>query len=222
MKPVVTREAVESAIKQIEESGDRVTTERIRSITGGSPRTLSNLRQAIAGDNVGSSTLPLLDNKPTTKLSYHHVAKRLDTMIANRLDTFIADRLDTALSQFDGNIEEVSEPPVETNLRAGNARLKKATRKREDELLALVQKETDRADRATERLVELEKQTAADNYYTEKGERVFKNELALAVRYLLMTAGMSQKKVAVLLDLSSNDVSRLKTKGTMLYHQKKR
>ena len=57
--------------------------------------------------------------------------------------------------------------------------------------------------------------------YTDKSERVFKKELALAVHHLIMTVGMPQKEVAALLGLSHGDVSRLKDKGTKLHQQKR-
>ncbi len=67
--------------------------------------------------------------------------------------------------------------------------------------------------------LEKEKEKEAPSH-NEKGERVFKNELALAVRHLVMTVGMSQKDVAKLLGLANNDVSRLKNQGTTLHRKR--
>lgn len=117
---------------------------------------------------------------------------------------------------------------------------------REKELLTQVEQEKNRADTTTEHLNLLEKENseqmveikriqeelleskgrftereaAEESDYTEKGQRIFKNELAFAVHYLVMTAGISQKEVAALLGLSNSDVSKLKNTGTKL-HQKK-
>ena len=55
---------------------------------------------------------------------------------------------------------------------------------------------------------------------TNKGQRVFKDELALAVHYLVMTTGMPQKEVAELLGISNSDVSKFKNKGTKLRQKK--
>lgn len=90
---------------------------------------------------------------------------------------------------------------------------------REKELLTQVEQEKNRADTTTEHLNLLEKENEESDY-TEKGQRIFKNELAFAVHYLVMTAGISQKEVAALLRLSNSDVSKLKNTGTKL-HQKK-
>jgi len=74
------------------------------------------------------------------------------------------------------------------------------------------------------RIAELEKseklkKKGEERSHNDKGERVFKSELALAVRHLVIT-GMSQKEIAELLGLNSNDVSQLKKRGTKLHQQR--
>jgi septal ring factor EnvC (AmiA/AmiB activator) len=74
---------------------------------------------------------------------------------------------------------------------------------------------------ASSQIKELEKEKMSEGpSRNDKGERVYKSELALAVRHLVMTAGMSQKDVGELLGLSTSEVSQLKNKGTKL-HQKR-
>jgi hypothetical protein len=72
---------------------------------------------------------------------------------------------------------------------------------------------------ANGRIAELEKE-GVESDRTERGQRVFKNELAFAVRHLVMTVGMSQKDVAGLLGINSNDVSKLKNQGTALHRKR--
>ena len=246
MKRKVTREAVESAIQQIKNSGERITIERIRSITGGSPKTIGALKNAIEGNTIDNGTLPLFDSKPTG-LSYHNIEEQLDSMIMRRVNTIVVKRLNTVLSRLEGTeegTEEVKESPqpkssddddikeltealgemrgmwleaVEFFSMAGQevmaldkdfAQLEKRFKKAEQELTT-----------ANSRIFELEEK-AEENDRTEKGQRVFKNELALAVRHLVMTVGMSQTDIAELLGLANNDVSWLKNQGTKLHRQR--
>lgn len=70
---------------------------------------------------------------------------------------------------------------------------------------------------AKERIAQMENEYPD---HIQTGQRVFKNELAFAVHYLVITAGMPQKEVATLLGLSLSDVSKLKNTGTKLHRKK--
>lgn len=70
---------------------------------------------------------------------------------------------------------------------------------------------------AKEHIMKMENESSD---HIQTGQRVFKNELALAVHHLVITTGMPQKEVATLLDLSLSDVSKLKNTGTKLRRKK--
>ena len=206
MKKVVTPEAVESAIEQIQEQGERVTIERIRQITGGSPQTISRIKQSINNNTVYDNTLSLIDSNPATTVSYCHIEKRIDTMIAKRIETIIVERVNTVLSQFEGKPEtpSISEATKEVNA-----------------LKTQIKQLEERAFVAEKGYAELEKQLEEEREKTQQGRRVFKDELALAIHYLVITIGMPQKEVAELLKIDIGDVSKLKNKGTKLRQQER-
>jgi len=255
MKKLVTREAVESAIQQITERGNKPTIERIRAITGGSPKTIGTIKNVIDNgifdgtDDHG--TLSLFDDNDniTTSLSYHNMIQKVDHMIMKRLDSIVMRRIDTVLSQLEGTpqnhndqneaeakatslelenegmvealgemrelwveaVDQLSEAQEDvTTLTKDFAQLEGSFKQAQKELLA-----------AGTRIAELEilEKKGEERSHNDKGERVFKSELALAVRYLVIT-GMSQKEIAELLGLNSNEVSQLKKRGTKLHQQR--
>ncbi|RKZ73664.1 MAG: hypothetical protein DRR19_30760 [Candidatus Parabeggiatoa sp. nov. 1] len=216
MRKAVTKEAVDAAIKQIKKNGELVTIERIRAITGGSPKTISNIRNAINGDTIGDSTLPLFGNVATTGLSYHNVEKRMETIITKRVNNIVTQQLNTILLRLEG-VEEAKENPPLQNQSDDIEALGEMRELWLDayDLFSVAEQELDTAQ---ERIAELENE---DSDHTETGRRVFKDELARAVHYLVMTVEMSQTEVATLLKLSNSEVSKLKIKGTKLHQKKK-
>jgi predicted XRE-type DNA-binding protein len=219
MKRKVTRETVESAIKLIEERGDKVTIERIRAITGGSPKTIGNIKNVIEGNTINNGMLPLFDSKPTG-LSYHNIEEQLDTMIMKRVNTIVMKRVTTVLARLEGT-EETKEGP-QPNPSSDGAEVPMVALGEMRELwldaVDLFSVAEQKLDTAQERIAELENE---DSDHTETGRRVFKDELARAVHHLIMMVGKSQTEVASLLKLSNSEVSKLKIKGTKLHQKKK-
>lgn len=260
MKKIVTREAVAAAIQQITERGNKPTIERIRAITGGSPKTISIIKNAIENGNNGildgtddHDTLPLFNDNDNmaTSLSYHKITRKVDDMIMKRLDNIVMRRIDTVLSRLEGTPQNQNDhdpnDPNETEAKATSLKLEnEGLVEALGEMRALWIEAVDQLSEArqdvttlTKDFAQLEKsfQTAQKellmagtriaegeersyNSYNDKGERVFKSELALAVRHLVMTVGMSQKEVGELLGLNANEVSQLKNRGTKLHQQR--
>lgn len=214
MKKKVTREGVELAIQQIEANGEKPTIERIRAITGGSPKTIGEIKNTLNRGDTDRSTLPLFDNVATVSLSYHNITEKVDAMITQRIDNLVMRRLDSVLSRLEDEPQEKNLPA--TNASSETQGLTEALGEMRElwlEVCDLFISTKDELLATQARVAELETEGRSHN---DKGERVYKSELALAVRHLVMTAGMSQKDVGELLGLNANEVSQLKNKGTKL------
>ena len=253
MKKVVTREAVAAAIQQITERGDKPTIERIRAITGGSPKTISTIKNAIENGILDGTddhdTLPLFGNNDNinTSLSYHKITRKVDDMIMKRLDNIVMRRIDTVLSRLEGPPQNEATPLPNTlpspELEPENRALTEGLTEALGEMRVLWLEAVDHLSEAKEDMTTLTKDFAQletnfkqaqkerlttgtriaegeERFHNDKGERVFKSELALAVRHLVMTVSMSQKEVGELLGLNANEVSQLKNRGTKLHQQR--
>jgi len=254
MKKIVTREAVAAAIQQLTERGDKPTIERIRAITGGSPKTIGTIKNAIENGILDGTddhdTLPLFNDNDnvTTSLSYHKITCKVDNMIMKRVDHIVMQRLDTVLSRLEGTPQNQNDhdpnDPNETEAKATSLKLEnEGLVEALGEMRVLWLEAVNQLSEAQEEVTTLTKDFAQlesrfkpaqkerlttgtriaegeERFHNDKGERVFKSELALAVRHLVMTVGMSQKEVGELLDLNANEVSQLKNRGTKLHQQR--
>ena len=226
MKKVATVETVKSAIQQITERGEKPTIARIRTITGGSPKTICEIKATLDSNVDDQSTLPLFESviPAAASLSHHNVNEKIDVQIMKRVDSLVMRRLDLVLSRLEGGPQEEATPlrPSKLSDPLPNPPEKKGAPN--EELGAMRELWLDACNQladASSQIKELEQEKEKEApSHNEKGDRVFKNELALAVRHLVMTVGMSQTDVAGLLGINSNDVSRLKNQGTTLHRKR--
>jgi len=82
MKKLLNKEIVQQAITKIQAQGERPTIERIRKITGGSPKTIITIKRLIEADKIDNSTVSCNDN--TAKSDYHSELSLTD--IDKRID----------------------------------------------------------------------------------------------------------------------------------------
>ena len=107
MKKLLNKEIVEQAIADIKAAGNKPTIERIRKITGGSPKTIIAIKRLIDDnehDNVLSSNDNEYDNKNDNALSLHDIKKLIDTSINQKFEQLKSELLDTIKkNEFDVN-----------------------------------------------------------------------------------------------------------------------
>ena len=118
MKKLLNKEIVEQAIADVKAAGDKPTIERIRKITGGSPKTIIAIKRLI-DDNEHNNALSSNDNEHDNALSsndnkhdndYHNtlssndIKKLIDTSINQKLEQLKSELLDTIKkNDFDVN-----------------------------------------------------------------------------------------------------------------------
>ena len=107
MKKLLNKKVLEQAIADIKAAGNKPTIERIRKITGGSPKTIIAIKRLLNDnehDNVLSSNDNKHDNKNDNALSLHDIKKLIDTSINQKFEQLKSELLDTIKkNDFDVN-----------------------------------------------------------------------------------------------------------------------
>ncbi len=89
MKKLLNKEIVEQAITNIQATGDKPTIERIRKITGGSPKTIIAIKRLIddSGHDSNNDNMPIPnDSKHDNILSSHDIEMIIDTRINQQFE----------------------------------------------------------------------------------------------------------------------------------------